>query len=60
MLLAGATRAPKFVLYDQRTVPAHAREVARGSATEGDSALPLDAIIRRKGKPSGLAEALLN
>jgi len=45
-------------------VPAHASEVARAFAIEGDSALllalPLDAAIDRTGKPSELAEALLH
>jgi fatty-acyl-CoA synthase len=34
---SGTTKAPKFVLHDQRTVLAHASEVARGFAIDGDS-----------------------
>ncbi|MBI1943833.1 MAG: AMP-binding protein [Betaproteobacteria bacterium] len=38
---SGTTKAPKFVLHDQRTVLAHARDVATGFGIGGDAAMLL-------------------
>jgi fatty-acyl-CoA synthase len=38
---SGTTKAPKFVLHDQRTVLSHASEVAKGFAMDGDSVMLL-------------------
>lgn len=38
---SGTTKAPKFVLHDQRTVIAHARDVVRGFAIDGDAVVLL-------------------
>ncbi len=38
---SGTTKAPKFVLHDQRTVLAHASDVARGFSIGGDAVLLL-------------------
>jgi fatty-acyl-CoA synthase len=38
---SGTTRAPKFVLHDQRAVVAHAQDVARGFGLDADAAMLL-------------------